>query len=191
VQSWQDAGKYNDVLELNIMKTKFLLLIMFSTISSLAFAQEKAAKPRATDLDKTQAIPADTFLKRGAPIGDSKKVSLAKVLTAPDKYAGRMVRVEGVIVRSCKMEGCWAELAPNKDARSVRVRMKDHAFFIPLQSAGAYARAEGVFKVKNLSKAEVDHMIADDGAKFDSRNSDGSVTEVSFEATGIELKKQK
>jgi hypothetical protein len=165
------------------------LILLVGTIP--AFSQELKAKARPTDKDKTQAIPTDTFLKRGAPIGDSKKVSLAKVLTAPDKYAGRMVRVEGVIVRSCKMEGCWAELAPNKDARSVRVRMKDHAFFIPLQSAGAYARAEGVFKVKNLSKAEVDHMIADDGAKFDSRNSDGSVTEVSFEATGIELKKQK
>ena len=32
-------------------------------------------------------------------------------------------------------------------------------------------------------------MIEDDGAKFDNRNADGTVTEVSFEATGIELKK--
>jgi len=43
--------------------------------------------------------------------------------------------------------------------------------------------------VKTLSPAEVDHMIKDDGAKFDSRNADGSVTEVSFEASGIELKR--
>ena len=67
--------------------------------------------------------------------------------------------------------------------------LKDHAFFIPLESAGALARAEGVFTVKTLSKAEVDHMIEEDGAKFENRNPDGSVNEVSFEATGIELKK--
>jgi hypothetical protein len=87
------------------------------------------------------------------------------------------------------MEGCWAELAPKKDAKSVRVNMKDHAFFIPLQSAGAIARAEGVFSVKTLSKAEVDHLINEDGAKFDNRNADGTVTEISFVANGIELRK--
>jgi hypothetical protein len=69
--------------------------------------------------------------------------------------------------------------------------MKDHAFFIPLQSAGATARAEGVFTLKTLSKTQVDHMINEDGAKFDNRNADGTVTEFSFEATGIELKRAK
>lgn len=155
-----------------------------------SFAQEKmggGAEP--TEKDKTEAIPTNTYLKRGAPIGTAKKVSLAKVMAEPAKYADKPVLVEGVIVRSCKMEGCWAELAPNKDAKSVRVKMKDHKFFIPLQSAGALARAEGVFSVKTMSKAQVDHMIEEDGAKFDKRNPDGTVTEISFEATGIELKK--
>jgi hypothetical protein len=108
----------------------------------------------------------------------------------PIKFVGKTVDVEGVIVRSCTMEGCWAELAPAKDAKSVHVTMKDRSFFIPLQSAGASARAEGVFSVKTLSKEQVDHMIREDGAKFDNRNADGTVTEVSFEATGIELRKK-
>ena len=43
--------------------------------------------------------------------------------------------------------------------------------------------------VKTLSKKEVDHLIMDDGAKFEKINADGTVTEVSFDATGIELKK--
>jgi hypothetical protein len=150
------------------------------------FAQEKASP---TDVDKNETIPSNAYLKRGAPIGSARKVSLAKVIKDPSKYAGQTVRVEGVIVRSCKMEGCWAELAPKKDAKSVRVKMKDHAFFIPLQSAGATARAEGVFSVKTLSKAEVDHLINDDGAKFDNRNADGTVMEISFMASGIELRK--
>jgi hypothetical protein len=86
------------------------------------------------------------------------------------------------------MEGCWAELAPNATAKSVRVKMKDHKFFIPLQSAGATARVEGVFKIKTRTKEMVDHMIEEDGAKFENRNADGTVTEVSFEATGRVLK---
>ncbi len=143
----------------------------------------------ATDKDKNEAIPANAYLKRGAPIGNSKKVTLAKVLKDPSKFAGKKVLVEGVVVRSCTTEGCWAEVADNKDGKSVRVTMKDHSFFIPLKSSGASARVEGTFAVKTLTKAMVDHLVNEDGGKFDNRNADGSVTEISFEATGVELKK--
>ncbi|MBS1794671.1 MAG: DUF4920 domain-containing protein [Acidobacteria bacterium] len=169
------------------------LLILMLAFSVAAFAQdmkmEKEGKT-ATEKDKTEAIPTKGYLKRGAALGNSKKVSLAKVLANPSKYAGKTVIVEGVIVRSCKTEGCWMELAPSKDAKAVRVKMKDHAFFIPLESAGAFARAEGVFSVKTLSKEEVKHLIEEDGAKFDNVNKDGTVTEVAFEATGVELTKK-
>ena len=174
------------------MRSIFAVLVLAAAFCINVAAQETAepkhAKP--TEADKTAVIPTDSYLKRGAAIGNAKKVSLVKVFADPAKYAGQTVRVEGVIVRSCKMEGCWAELAADKDSKqSVRVKMKGHSFFIPLQSAGATARAEGVFAVKTLTKAEVDHLINDDGAKFENRNADGSVTEISFEATGIELKR--
>jgi len=172
-------------------------MILIIAFSVAAFAQDDKSKTetnktekmetKPTEKDKTETIPADGVLKRGAMLGKSKKVSLAKVMANPSKYANKMVRVEGVIVRSCKMEGCWMELAPSKDAKSVRVKMKDHAFFVPLDSAGASAKAEGVFTIKTLSKEMVDHMIKEDGAKFNNINADGTVTEMSFEATGVEL----
>jgi len=172
------------------MKSIFSLAIIILALSFTAFSQEDMKdKAKPTEQDKTAAIPSDSFLKRGGPVGSAKKVSLNKALKDPSKYSGKTVRIEGVVVRSCKTEGCWAEVAENKDSKSVRVKMKDHAFFIPLQSAGAKARVEGTFQVKTLTKAMVDHMIEEDGAKFDNRNADGTVTEVSFEATGIELKK--
>ncbi len=173
------------------MKKLIFLTGIFLAMALSAFAQmgEMKDEKEPTEKDKTEAIPTKAFLKRGAPIGKSKKVSLSKVLADPAKFSGKSVVIEGVVVRSCKMEGCWAEVAENKDAKSIRVKMKGHAFFIPLESAGAFARVEGVFSVKTLTKAEVDHMINEDGAKFANRNADGTVNEVSFEATGIELKK--
>lgn len=170
------------------MKKLFILAITLLAFSISAAAQE-TMKKKATEQDKTEAIPTNGVLKRGAPIGKSKKVSLAKVMKSPEKYAGKMVRVEGVIVRSCKMEGCWLELAPDANAKTVRVRMKDHAFFVPLESAGASAKAEGIFTVKTLSKEEVKHLVEDDGAKFDNINADGTVTEITFVASGVELRK--
>ena len=171
------------------MKKILSLMILILAFSCAAAAQEKMEHAKPTEKDKTEAIPAKGVLKRGAPLGTAEKVSLAKVMKTPAKYAGKTVRVEGVIVRSCKMEGCWLELAPNKDAKAVRVKMKDHAFFVPLDSAGANAKAEGVFSVKTLSKEEVKHLMGEDGAKFDNINKDGTVTEISFEATGVELTK--
>ena len=81
------------------------------------------------------------------------------------------------------------EMADKEGGRSVRVTFGDHAFFIPLNSAGMKVKAEGKFVTKVLPKEHVDHLINDDGAKFDKRNPDGTVTEVSFDATGVVLTK--
>ncbi|MEP7074906.1 MAG: DUF4920 domain-containing protein [Acidobacteriota bacterium] len=170
------------------MRSIISLAILISALSISALAQMGDMEP--TEKDKTEAIPASGVLKRGAPIGKAAKASLAKILATPGNYDGKTVLVDGVIVRSCTMEGCWAELAAEKDGASIHVDMKDHSFFIPLKSAGSLARAEGTVSVKTLSKAQVDHMIDEDGAKFDKRNADGSVTQISFEATGIELRKE-
>ena len=180
------------------MKRIFTLIIASLVFTVPALAQEMkshdmkdSGKPKATEKDKTEAIPTGAYLRRGAPLGSSKKVVLASVLASPKEYADKTVLVEGVIVRSCKSEGCWLELAPAEGAKSVRVTMKGHAFFVPLSSAGAFAKAEGVVKVRTLTAEYVKHMVEDDGAKFDNINPDGTVTEVTFEASGVELTRKK
>jgi Domain of unknown function (DUF4920) len=145
------------------------------------------AKAEQANVDDKTVYP----LKRGTMSNTATKVSLAKILATPAKYSGKNVLVEGVIVRSCKMEGCWMELAPTATSKSIRIKMKDHGFFVPLNAAGLNAKAEGVFTVKTLSKEEVDHLMNEDGAKFDKINADGTVTEVAFTAVGVELKKAK
>jgi hypothetical protein len=133
--------------------------------------------------------PGATITRGEALTGKHKKVSIEKVFAEPSKFAGQKVAVEGVIVRSCKMEGCWMELADKAGGRSVHVTFGDNAFFIPLNAEGMSVKAEGVFKTKTMTKEHVDHMIHEDGAKFDNRNADGSVTEISFDAAGLELTK--
>jgi hypothetical protein len=171
------------------MSKKFLgLMILTFALSGAAFAQEEMGEKSPTDADKAANFENSKVIKRGDAIGKADKADLKKVLADPAKFSGKTVLVKGVIVRSCKMEGCWLELAADKDSQSMRVKMKGHAFFVPLDSAGLKAKVEGTVSVKTLSKDNVDHLV-EDGAKFDKRNADGSVTEVSFEATGVELTK--
>jgi hypothetical protein len=127
-------------------------------------------------------------VKRGASIApDAKVVPLTTVLEKPADYAKNPVVVEGVILKACSNKGCWMELAPEAGKTGVRVTFKDYGFFVPLDSKGMKARAEGVTKVKTLSKKEVDHLVGE-GAKL-TRNEDGTANEVSFVAAGVELRK--
>jgi hypothetical protein len=178
------------------MKKILSLMILTLALTSIGLAQDpkttgKERERKPFEYDNASGFDANGVMKRGDLVGKAKTVSLAKALKKPADYVGKTVLVEGVIVRSCKKEGCWMELAPAANAKSVRVTFKKHAFFIPLDSAGFRAKAEGMFTVKTLSKAKVDHLVNEDGAKFDNINKDGTVTEVSFEATGVELTKNK
>jgi hypothetical protein len=135
-------------------------------------------------------LKAGEKLTRGDALAKGvKKVTVEKAMATPAKYSGTAGEVEGVIVRSCKKEGCWMEMADKVGGKSVRVTFGDHKFFIPLNSAGMKVRAQGVFKTNVLAKEKVDHLVNDDGAKFDKINQDGTVTEVSFDATGVVLQK--
>ncbi len=179
------------------MKKILSLAILVLTFSFAAFAQETEMNSKGEPVQKNQQnapveLKAGEKITRGSALTKgTKKVSFEKALKNPAKYADKNVAVEGVIVRSCKKEGCWMEMAAKDGGKSVRVTFGDHLFFIPLNAAGMKVKAQGMFKTKTLSKEHVDHLINDDGAKFDNRNADGTVTEVSFDATGVELTKTK
>ncbi len=176
------------------MKKVLSLMILTLSLATAAFAQgesnDSAERARESEQNAPVELKSGEKIARGAGLAKNvKKVSLEKALKSPEKYGDNPVTVEGVIVRSCKNKGCWMEMAAKEGGKSVRVTFGNHAFFIPLNAAGMQVKAQGVFKTKTLSKEHVDHLINDDGAKFDNRNADGTVTEVSFDATGVELTK--
>ena len=181
------------------MKKLIFLAITIFALSLATFAQHdghaekqelnskgqpvvKSEQNAPVELKKGEMITRGVALAKGV-----KKVTVEKAFAEPAKVADTTFEVNGVIVRSCKKEGCWMEMADKEGGKSVRVTFGDHAFFIPLNAAGMKVKAQGVFKTKVLTKEHVDHLINDDGAKFDNRNPDGTVTEVSFDATGVEI----
>ena len=176
------------------MKKHWLLAAMLTLCTTTAFSQaemnSKGEPVAKNDQNAPVNLKAGETIARGTPISNTVKAArVEKVFTDPEKYAGQTFVVDGVIVRSCKKEGCWMEMADKQGGQSVRVTFGDHAFFIPLNAAGMKVKAQGKFVTKVLSKEHVDHLINDDGAKFDKRNPDGTVTEVSFDATGVVLTK--
>ena len=124
-------------------------------------------------------------IKRGAAVGSSPAVAFADVLKEPAKYAGKAVVVEGVVERVCQAQGCWMQIAPEAGAAdSVRVTF-DHKFFVPKDADKLKFRAEGKFAVKYLTEDEATHLEKE-GARL-RRDKDGEATELTFDATGVEL----
>ncbi len=133
------------------------------------------------------AAAQDGVVTRGASIGRSPVVDLADALRSIDTYARQTVILEGAVNKVCEVKGCWLELVPEGQARGIRVTFKDYAFFVPTDSQGSGARLEGMFETNVFSRKDADHLIAEGVAL--TRNPDGTATEISFVAQGVELRR--
>jgi hypothetical protein len=124
----------------------------------------------------------------GAAIGAEPVVDFAALLAEPTAYAKEPVQVEGVVRQVCQRRGCWLELATdmNPEAPGCRVVLKGHAFFVPIDSAGARARLAGAVQVETISAAQVAHM-EEEGGRFPNKHGDGTASEVRIVASGVEL----
>ncbi len=133
----------------------------------------------------TGAASAQDTVARGAALGNAPAIELQEVLESADRYAERLLTLEGEVKRVCEVKGCWMELVNPGADRGIRVTFKDYAFFVPTDSMGWRARLEGRLETNLFSKADADHLIAEGVALI--RNDDGTATEVSFVAQGLEL----
>jgi len=128
----------------------------------------------------------EDVITRGDALGNSPMVDLADALSTLHAYTDTSVILEGSVRRVCRVKGCWMELVQEGAPRGLRVTFKDYSFFVPTDSDGHAARIEGVFETNVFSKRQADHLI-EEGVEL-TRNPDGTATEVSFVASGVELR---
>ncbi|MFM2161790.1 MAG: hypothetical protein RLZZ383_1302 [Pseudomonadota bacterium] len=83
-------------------------------------------------------------------------VPVKDVLDAPAAYVGKSVTVQGAVADVCQKAGCWMVLGDG--ARTIRVRMADHAFSVEKQGAGWTAQVQGEVVAKPLDAAMVEHL---------------------------------
>ena len=148
--------------------------------------QEDCPHPHDAAAEPSKPAAAGWTLTRGEPLKGAPAVTLAELLARPQSHDGQTVRVEGQVRRACTRKGCWMELASSDKGAGVRVTFKDYGFFVPLDSAGASARVEGVVKVMELSDGMAQHYESE-GATVP-RGEDGKPREVQLVASGVELR---
>ncbi len=98
------------------------------------------------------------------------------------------VKIEGEILSSCPMKGCWMRISVEKD--TVLVRFKDYGFFVPKSGIeGKSTIINGSLSVDTLSIVQLQHYAEDAGK---SKKEIALITKpevtISFLADGVLIK---
>ncbi len=98
-------------------------------------------------------------------------------------------KLEGQILSTCPMKGCWMKMSVERD--TILVRFKDYGFFVPKSGAeGKSAIINGKLSVDTLSVAQLRHYAEDAGKSKDevSKIIKPEIT-ISFLADGVVIDK--
>lgn len=126
-------------------KTSFFLLLL-CTASAL-----NAQPPK---------LPAVSGSNFGAAISVENALpaeTLPALLTKSDKLDAR---IKAKVVDVCPKKGCWLKLQVN-DTTTAFVKMKDYAFFLPLEIKGKTVVLEGEASLVTTSVDELKHYAED------------------------------
>jgi hypothetical protein len=121
----------------------------------------------------------------GKPLSIKKAVSLQEALQQPAKYQNEKVLLEGKISDVCQMKGCWLMLSDGE--RAIRIKFENYSFFVPKDSRGKKARAEGRLIQETLSEEMARHYAAEQSTKSDPSEIKGPQSVVTFEAAGVAI----
>lgn len=123
----------------------------------------------------------------GAKVTEEGAVSadlLAENLTVTGQT--KEVKITGVVKEVCKAEGCWVRMETKEG--SILVKMKDHAFLVPVALEGKTIVADGVATFKETTVEQLRHFAEDAGK---TKNEIEAITEpkkeIVFQATGIKV----
>jgi hypothetical protein len=119
----------------------------------------------------------------GKPLSIKKTLSLQEALLQPAKYQNQKVLLEGKISDVCQMKGCWLMLSDGE--RAIRIKFEGYSFFVPKDSRGKKARAEGRLIQETLPEDLARHYAEEQSTKTDLSEIKGPQRVVTFDATGV------
>lgn len=106
---------------------------------------------------------------------------ITEVITSPQRFDGRTVKVEGVVTAVCTHEGCWMALASPgaPEGGTVRIKVDDGVIVFPVTAKGKRATAEGRIEKVGGGDAEGHEAAGEHAAHTGAR-----VTSWQLKATG-------
>ncbi len=132
----------------------------------------------------------------GTGVTLSELTPISELVTSPEKFVDRKVRVSGEVVAVCEAAGCWMVLKAGSGSAQVKIKVEDGVIVFPVSARGKQAEAEGVFARYEMGRSEYEaharHEAAERGQPFDPRTiGEGPFRIYQLEATGAEICKDR
>lgn len=128
--------------------------------------------------------PADKGMTFGEKTTADGAVSANELAAKLKGTEAAEVKVTGKVVEVCKAEGCWLRMETANGP--MLIKMKDHAFLVPLSMNGKTIVAEGTATLKETSVEMLRHYAEDAGkSKAEIEAIKEPKTEISMQAKGI------
>lgn len=149
-----------------------------------------AATAKTAEAPKVEAPKAEgqTF---GEAISVTEVTSIDSILADGKAYAGKTVRVEGMVTDVCPKRGCWMELASSKPGEKLKFKVTDGVMTFPADAKGKKAIAQGVVAVRELSIEETKEFAKYEAEEYGKPYDEASITQprtiVRLDGTGAIL----
>lgn len=131
----------------------------------------------------------------GAGVTVTETTPISQLLATPDAFAGKRVRVEGLVADVCEMRGCWMNLASDKEFQTMKFKVTDGVIVIPTSARGKYAVAEGTVRKMPLTLEQTRKMMAHEAEEqrkaFDPATVTEAVTMVRLDGLGAVIRDAK
>ena len=90
----------------------------------------------------------------GKPIDVKQTATIKELLTNPDKYLGKDVRVEGEITAVCQNMACWINIKDGSTPETITVKVNDGEIVFPKDGTGRKVVAQGKLEKLDLTKEQ-------------------------------------
>ena len=88
----------------------------------------------------------------GDPLSDAEPVRIGELVSNPERFVDKQIKVEGLVDDVCPMKGCWVDILDAQSRETIRFKVQDDVIVFPVEARGSEVIAEGVLRKHELSK---------------------------------------
>jgi len=107
----------------------------------------------------------------GKPIDVKKTTDIKELLTSPDQYLGKDVKIEGEITAVCQNMACWINVKDGSTPETITVKVNDGEIVFPKDGTGKKVVAQGKLEKIDMTReqyiAYLQHQAVESRAKID------------------------
>lgn len=123
------------------------------------------------------------------PALNKNTVKISTLLDAPEKYLGKVIQVEGIVMDVCPTRGCWMKVKSDRKKENLFIKVNDGEMVFPMSARGKNTVIKGklVKQVMPLKEViEVEKARAEKkGEKFDPASVKGPRISYMFKPIGL------